>query len=185
MTIIRYLTHPQVVVDPATSIECWALNDIGWARARGLLDDPFVRAVPRIVTSAERKALDVAELVAAARGLSVEVRPALGEMDRSATGFLAPDEFGDVVAEFFARPDRSVRGWERAIDAQRRTVDALDDLLDDACDTLVVGHGGVGTLWWCALAGEPIAQRWDQPGQGHWFDVDAGSRRPVGHWQPI
>jgi broad specificity phosphatase PhoE len=74
------------------------------------------------------------------------------------------------------------------VDAQARVVAALDDLLalDDARhDVAVIGHGGVGTLWWCHLAAESIDRRWDQPGQGHFFTVERASRRPLHHWVRI
>jgi hypothetical protein len=44
------------------------------------------------------------------------------ENDRSATGFLPPDEFETVANRLFAEPLVSIRGWERAIDAQLRIV---------------------------------------------------------------
>ncbi len=50
-------------------------------------------------------------------------------------------------------------------------------------DIAVVGHGGVGTLWYCHLAGIPIARQWDQPGQGHYITVREG--RPHHHWRRI
>lgn len=63
----------------------------------------------------------------------------------------------------------------------------LADLLDVAQphDVLVVGHGGVGTLWWCWLSDEPISRAHDQPGQGHRFTVDLTTRRPTSTWHPI
>ena len=97
---------------------------------------------------------------------------------------MPPDEFEVVADACFARPDASARGWEPAAAAQRRIVRALADLLGAAGpDTAVVGHGGVGTLWYCHLAGLPIERRWDQPGQGHYVTVVDGA--PVHHWRRI
>ena len=123
----------------------------------------------------------------AALGIGVERRAETGEIDRSAAGFLPPAEFEAVADACFAVPTERARGWERAVDAQQRIVDALADLLadDGPGDIAVVGHGGVGTLWYCHLAGVPIARRWDQPGQGHVFTVDRATGRPVHHWRPI
>jgi len=50
----------------------------------------------------------------------------LGENDRSATGFLARDEFEATVNAFFAYPQDSIRGWEPAVDAQARIVRAIE-----------------------------------------------------------
>ena len=85
-------------------------------------------------------------------------------------------------------PTSARPGGRRATAAQARIVAALDDVLAAAAtggDVAVVGHGAVGTLWWCHLAGEPIDRRWDQPGQGHLITVDAATRRPLHHWLPI
>jgi hypothetical protein len=52
----------------------------------------------------------------------------LGENDRSATGFLPPEEFERVADEFFGSPEKSARGWERAGDAQVRIVRAVEGI---------------------------------------------------------
>ena len=149
-----------------------------------MLAQPWVTDVGRIVSSAERKALDTAGLLAEQLGLPVEVRPDTGEIDRSAAGFLPPEEFEAVADACFAEPMVSARGWERAVDAQARVAASLADLLTGSGpDVVVVGHGGVGTFWYCHLAGLPIERRLDQPGQGHYFTVEDG--RPRHHWRPI
>ncbi len=102
MAVVRYITHPDVVIDPVTPVPQWRLSELGRQR--------------------------------------------------------------------------------------RRIVTALEDLLDAAAagpDIAVVGHGGVGTLWYCHLAGVPIERRWDQPGQGHYLTVDGASRRRQRGWRPI
>lgn len=190
MSRLRYVTHPEVVVDPTTPIERWTLSAVGERRARAMLDQPWIDDVRRIVSSDETKAIRTAEILAAHLGTrvehGVEVRAGLGENDRSSTGFLPPTEFEAMADRFFAHPEDSAEGWERAVDAQARIVRALEPVLADATDvdTVVVGHGGVGTLWWCALTGEPIARRFDQPGQGHYFTVDADGSVLHG-WRPI
>jgi len=52
----------------------------------------------------------------------------LGENDRSATGYLEPQEFETTANAFFAYPERSIRGWETAQAAQTRIVEAVHDL---------------------------------------------------------
>ncbi|MET0146086.1 MAG: histidine phosphatase family protein [Ilumatobacteraceae bacterium] len=184
---IHYISHPQVTVDPAVPVDQWGLSPTGRQRAAAMAAGDWVRSIRRIVSSAETKALETAALLGASLGVAVETRPASGEIDRAAAGFLPPDEFEVVADRCFAEPSTSARGWERAIDAQARIAATLADLLDDdgPGDVAVVGHGGVGTLWWCHLSGTPIERRWDQPGQGHVFRVDRASRRPLDHWWPI
>lgn len=164
-----YLSHPQVKIDPAVPVPDWGLSDIGAARARAAIGAPWLRNVSRIVSSAECKAVETAEIIATPRGLTVEVRERTHENDRSATGFLPPPEFEQVANEFFARPLESVRGWERAADAQARIVSEVEAAIaahHDDGDILFVGHGGVGTLLQCHVDRRPIARVYDQPGGG-------------------
>ncbi|QYG95514.1 histidine phosphatase family protein [Iamia sp. SCSIO 61187] len=187
MTTLWYVSHPEVAIDPDVPVPRWGLSAVGRRRAEALAREPWLGGVRRIIASAEAKAVETAELLAAARGLPVEVRPDTGENDRSATGFVPPDEFERLADAFFARPEESVAGWERAADAQARIVAALADLVGPAADgggdVVVIGHGAVGTLWSCHLAGDPIDRRWDQPGPGHLFAVDLPTARLLHRWQ--
>lgn len=187
MTLLRYVTHPNVAIDPALSVPRWSLSAEGRRRARRLVDQPWIDAVGHIVSSIETKAIETAGIVAAHLGVDVEVRAGTGENDRSATGFVPPERFEALADRFFAEPDVSVEGWERAADAQTRITAALADLFDHdpGHDTLIVGHGGVGTLWYCCLAQVPIDRRHDQPGQGHYYTIDRTTRRPLHPWRPI
>jgi len=145
--ILYYVTHPQVQIDDAVPVPEWGLSDIGRARAVAMLGQPWIGSIRRIVSSAERKAIETAEVLARHLGLAVEVRERMHENDRSATGFVPPPEFEAVADQFFARPYDSVRGWERAIDAQSRIVGEVEAALETGePDIAFVGHGGVGTL---------------------------------------
>jgi len=185
MTVARYISHPEVVIEPHLAVDRWVLSQRGYGRLARLLDLPWVAAIGRIVCSEEPKAKQTADALAASRGLPVETRHGLGEIDRSATGFLPPKQHELVADACFAQPTLSAHGWERAVDAQARIAAALADLFVDEqhSDVAVIGHGGIGTLWFCHLAGVPIERRWDQPGQGHYFSVDLRTRRPLHHWR--
>lgn len=187
VSVLRYLTHPNVLIDPEVPIERWGLDATGVERARAMLAQPWVPAVDHIVSSEETKAQQTAAILGSHLGIEVEVRRGLGENDRSATGYLPPDEFDSMVERFFGAPDESVSGWERATDAQRRITDGLGDLLEPtgAANTVVVGHGGVGTLWYCWLTHRPIARSHDQPSQGHYFTVDVTTTTVTSGWHPI
>ncbi len=186
VALLRYLSHPNVDIDPEVPVPSWGLNEEGRRRARTMLDQPWVSAVGRVVSSGETKAIETAELLAARLGLEVEVRPGSGETDRSATGFVEHDRHERLADRFFAEPTRSADGWETAEAAQLRVVTAVADLLDDGDrDVAVIGHGGVGTLLLCHLAGLPISRRHDQPGQGHYWTFDRAARLIVHRWFPI
>ena len=190
MTSLRYITHPQVAVQPDVPVTRWGLAPVGVERAQAMCRQPWVPDVRRIVASDEVKAVQTAEILGRHVGVDVEVRPGIGENDRSSTGFVPPARFEQLADRFFATPDESVEGWERAVDAQSRIAAGLADLLvgregGAGGDVAVVGHGGVGTLWWCALAGRPIDRRHDQPGQGHYFTVDLDQGAVLHGWRPI
>ncbi|WP_420367533.1 histidine phosphatase family protein [Curtobacterium sp. L1-20] len=176
-----FLTHAEVVVEPAEPIESWRLSGHGRSRAAGAVDVAWHADVRRIVSSTEQKAVDTAAVLAAAVGVVPETDPGLGEIDRSATGYLPFDEFDRVVDVFFADPHRSVRGWERAVDAQRRIVDAVRRLAAGE-DVTIVSHGAVGALLLADLRGVPISRALDQPGMGSVFAFDPVGWRVSGDW---
>lgn len=188
--IARYLTHPQVLIEPLKDIRAWSLNEVGSNRVAILAAQlGSLSRTQRVVSSDEIKALETAKPLALALGVAMEVRPRMHENDRSATGFLPPQEFEAVADQFFAEPAVSVRGWETANSAQRRIVDEFEACLagPHEGDILFVGHGGVGTLLFCALSGIGIDRRFDQgpAGGGCWFALDSQLRRPQNGWQPM
>ncbi len=151
---------------------------------------PWLAGVQSLFTSRERKATDAAGLLAERLGIDPATIEGLGENDRSATGYLPEAEFEAVADEFFARPEQSVRGWERAADAQRRIVEAVERAMVLAAaegDIAIVSHGGVGALLLCHLAGMRISRGADQPGGGggHVFSFDRASRRVLTGWRRI
>jgi broad specificity phosphatase PhoE len=84
-----------------------------------------------------------------------------------------------------------VRGWERAADAQRRVVTAVDHVVaasaDSSGDVAIISHGGVGALLMCHLRGEAISRKHDQPpgNGGNYFAFAARSRQLRHGWRSI
>jgi len=186
LTLVRYLTHPQVHVDPATPVPSWGLSAAGHRRVQLLASAGWLQGTTQVVASAERKALETAEPIAAALGVQIEVREAMHENDRSATGFLQPHEFESVADQFFAEPTKSVRGWERARDAQTRIVREAEIVLNRSKQghLLFVGHGAVGTLLYSHYAGLEISRTHDQPpGGGHYFTMVKATREALHPWR--
>jgi broad specificity phosphatase PhoE len=189
---LHVVTHPEVAVDPARPVPQWSLSAAGRERLHRLVVLPWVRTAGFVASSAERKALQTAQAVAAAAGRDVHVEEELGENDRSATGFVPPERFEVLADAFFADPEVSVEGWETAAAAQARIVGAVDRVLDLAARTVppsgsvvIATHGGVGTLLQCALRGVPVSRSLDQPGQGSWFTVDTADRRVLHGWRRL
>ncbi|MDP3415270.1 histidine phosphatase family protein [Falsiroseomonas sp.] len=168
MAQVHFLTHPEVAIDPATPIPDWPLSARGLERSRAMLAQPWVAGIGAMFSSTERKACDMAAILAGHLGLGFTQVAALGENDRSATGYLPPAEFEATADAFFARPEESVRGWERAVDAQARIVAAVRSVLAQAPpgDVAIIAHGGVGALLLCHIKGVTISREEDQPGVG-------------------
>jgi hypothetical protein len=60
MSCLRYLTHPQVQVDPALPVPQWGLSAEGRASAEAPAKAGWLKGTTRIVSSGERKALEPA-----------------------------------------------------------------------------------------------------------------------------
>jgi broad specificity phosphatase PhoE len=184
--VVRYLTHPQVAIDPSVPVPSWGLSAVGRARAMAFADAGRLSGTTQIIASGERKAIETAEIVAGPLNIALEIREAMHENDRSSTGFLQTEEFEAVADQFFRRPLVSVRGWERAIDAQRRIWHEAEEVLsrNQPGDILFVGHGAVGTLLFCHYAGLEIDRRHDQgAGGGYFFAFAKDGRRILHPWR--
>ena len=189
MNRVFFITHPEVVVEPLVPVPQWKLSPRGVARARRMLEQAWVAEIGHIVSSEERKAIDMAELLAGHLGLSFATRADLGENDRSATGYLPREEFEATADLFFEHPDRSVKGWEPARVAQSRIVGAIDGILEAAPpgNVAVIAHGGIGALLLCRLKNLPISRAEDQPaeGGGNFFVFRRDDRSLLQEWHPI
>ena len=53
-----FITHPNVVIDPAVPVPRWPLSELGRERMRAGLRQPWVREVTAVHCSAEQKAID-------------------------------------------------------------------------------------------------------------------------------
>ena len=180
MSWALYVSHPEVVIDPNVPVGNWGLSEIGQQRAKAFAaKNKLPMAIP-IFSSTEKKALDLAEILAQATASTITTDPNFGENDRSSTGFLPPEEFEKHVIELFGKPGESVAGWESALHAQARIVNAVKNALsshDMAKPVVFTGHGCVGTLLKCHLAKRPVVQTEDQretahPGGGNVFAFD-------------
>jgi len=181
-----YITHPQVQIDPLVPVPRWGLSDLGRSRASATARLEWVAALTRIISSDETKATETADILAAGTGIAVEIAEDMGENDRSATGFLPPPAFETAADWFFAHPQESYRGWERAIDAQTRIAAAVDRILethDPALPIAFVGHGGVDTLLKCHLGNRDLSRSEDQPaGGGNLFAFRLADRTLACDW---
>lgn len=187
MPRVIFATHPEVTIDPSTPVPQWGLSEQGRARMQAFVQSGNLSWVGRLWTSPERKARESAAIASQVLGLSPCQEKGLAEIDREAVGFVPEPRFGELRERFFAEPEASPDGWERAVDAQRRILAALARVEAEAADghdgdALVIAHGGVGALALAAKLKEPIALHLDQPRQGCWFAYDLADNRVLSEW---
>ena len=185
-----FVTHPQVVIDPGIPVPAWTLSPVGRERMERFASSPAVAGLTAIYCSAERKALDSAKILSGRTGVPFRVEAVLHENDRSATGYLPPERFEAVADRFFAEPETSVLGWERAVDAQARILACVRGIAEQDTtpgNVAIVAHGGVGALLLARLSDAPISRRHDQPGSGggNYFAWRRGDFALVHGWRSI
>ena len=190
MSTVYFITHPDVVIDPATPVTQWPLSQRGRMRMVKMLENHWLSRVGAIYCSTEQTAIAGATITAEVLGIPYAPIPEWGEHDRSATGYFPEPEFDPVVDEFFRSPEESVRGWERGLDAQRRIIAGTKAVLRTKRvdnNVAIVGHGGTGTLLLCHLSGRPISRDQDQPptNGGNYSAFDLMTFRLLHGWRSI
>lgn len=190
MKKVIFITHANVQIDPAVPVPDWGLSVVGRERHKIFNSNKVISQVTAIYCSEEQKAIDGASILSEFLGIDVNRIHELHENDRSATGYLEPDEFQSVANQFFENPEESIRGWERAIDAQTRMVDCINRILEQdngSGDIAIVAHGGVGALLLCKLVGSDITRKLDQPdnGGGNYFIFDSATLNLTQRWKAI
>ena len=87
---VYFITHPDVLIDPAMPVPEWPLSPRDRERMAHALALPWISEVRALWCSTERKARDGADMLAKHLGLPVAELVGLGENDRSATGYTNP-----------------------------------------------------------------------------------------------
>lgn len=175
---ILYLSHPEVKIVPQTPVPEWEISDQGRRRLRAATARGWPGRGWRIVTSPETKAQQTAELIANAFALPLHIHPDMGEVDRSATGYLGHDQHAGLAKALFADPETGPKGWESAMAASVRITKAFQEVMAEVSGNLLfVGHGAVGSFLWCALTKTPITPAADQTRGGSFW---AGEFGPAG-----
>ncbi len=182
-----YLSHPEVIIDPDTPVPQWGLSPVGRARMAKLAASGALAGTQVIYSSTETKAFETAAALATTLACPHHQVEAMGENDRSATGFLPGPAFEAAADAFFANPYDSYKGWETAHDAQQRIIGAVNAarIEHPGDDILFVGHGAVGTLLYCGLMGIPIDRRHDQAQAGSIYRFNTATGTPDGPWRPL
>ncbi|MFC4161447.1 histidine phosphatase family protein [Chitinimonas lacunae] len=187
MARVFFITHPEVLIDPTAPITRWSLSESGRQQMALFLRREPVSGLSDLYSSTETKSIEAAAMLAAHCGLHRVELAALGENDRSATGYLPRPVFERAADEFFAKPEQSHRGWERACDAQQRIIAAVDLAVRQARggQIAIVSHGAVGALYKCHLKQIAITRAEDQPSQGNFYCFESETRTLLHDWMPL
>ena len=190
MKTVYVITHPEVVIDPNAPVPRWPLSELGRKRMTRLVDASWLQHVTAVYSSDEQKAVDGAKILADHLSLPVIEFDGLEEVDRSSTGYMPEKEHDRNGRMLFLYPEESIDGWERAVDAQKRMVDAVTKLIkgdQTTGDLVIVTHGAVGSFLNSHLKNRPI--NLDDtpgiPGGGGIFAFDAKSKTILYDWLNI
>ena len=151
--------HSQPEIEPDRPASSWRLGDVGRRRSE-LLAARLRDFSPAVVwSSREPKAVETAEIVAAALGVPVRTADGLEEHHRDGVPYFpTPEEFESAVGRLFESPDELVLGTETADQALRRFTAAIDPIIEAGnADNIVVTHGTVMAFYAASVAGvEPM-----------------------------
>lgn len=174
---------------PEMGVAGGSLTTLGRAQARELGERLRPEKVAGVVCSELSRAVQTAEIAAAALGLPVTVRERLQEF--AAGDYLGqmfdPVFFGEVLGSWLKGDlDPGVPGGETGHQVADRVISVLDDVADQhrGETVLVVSHGGVILVLFGLIApGSPYAPAHDQDvpnGAAYVFERDADGWRCTG-----
>jgi 2,3-bisphosphoglycerate-dependent phosphoglycerate mutase len=174
---------------PEMGVAGGSLTTLGRTQARGLGERLRGEKVAGVVSSELSRAVQTAEIAAAALGLPVKVRERLQEFaagDYLGTMF-DPVFFGEVLGGWLKGDlELGVPGGETGRQVADRVMTVLDDVADQyrGETVLVVSHGGVILALFGMIApGSPYAPAHDQDvpnGAAYVFERDADGWRCTG-----
>ena len=138
--------HGMPQIEPKRPRSGWALSEMGRAVA-GRAGEVLARYAPdRLLSSAEPKAAETAQAMAASFGLAPQVDAGFGEHRADDGPFESAAAFEAKVVKLFADPSALVMGEETG-EAARLRFDAAVGRIGDVETAVVVAHGRVITLW--------------------------------------
>jgi broad specificity phosphatase PhoE len=163
MPYLYLVRHPRTHVDPMQQPHEWELSTQGRAQAQMLGAAPFWKKVNTLYASNQQKAIEAAEIVAAANGIPVVPLAGLAEVGRGHEFYSSATDYNNILERFFTQPDSSVSGWESSGVALQRFKAAVDSILSQPItgSVALLSHGTILTLYTALLDGEaPTLARW-------------------------
>lgn len=159
----------------------WKLSPDGRLRAKLLSERIRSYPVEVVFSSVEPKAVETAQILAAACDVGLHLVEDLREHDRSNVPFLTRPEFESAVREFFRQPDTLVFGCETANQAYERFSGVITSVLEDYKDqdVAIVAHGTVISLFVSRLTGTSAFDFWKKLGLPSFVVIDIDATRLI------
>jgi broad specificity phosphatase PhoE len=169
--------HSVPEIEPGHPANTWKLSKEGRLRAQRLAEQLKSFGPEVIVSSAEPKAKETAEIVASQFQLEVQIVPDLHEHARSNTPYLSHDIFQAAIRDFFQKPDEMVFGEETANQAYTRFYRAVHSVLNEhrSKTIVIVTHGTVISLFVSRLTGSSDLELWNKLGLPSFVAMDLHS----------
>jgi broad specificity phosphatase PhoE len=160
------IKHASPLVIPGTPPEKWSLSDKGKESCAALAHALREYKPTTIVSSTEPKAIETAQLTAAALKIDTSTAEDLHEHDRSNVPHMRSGEFISHMELFFRKPNERVLGRESAEQCADRFEDAVHDLLDQhkTGNVAIVTHGTVIALFIARHTGGNAFEWWRKMG---------------------
>ncbi len=151
------IKHAMPVLDAAAPASTWVLGEEGRRQACEIAERLRERLPFELLSSAEPKARETAEIIAAALGIQSREVAGLEEIDRPTLPIVDAAEHASINRPLFEQPEAAVLGSESADQARERFSTALlAELAGDAPgDIVVITHGTVMSLF--AEAHSPVS----------------------------
>ena len=190
--LVRYLIHPQSLDNLSLSQSACALDDDARARAEALAKSGLLDGTSYIFSSSHAMARQTASIIGDRLAILPSIDADMDESDNLVTGALPQVGLvGRLKRLFSAYEDQGAAPGEDAMDAQDRIaaayLSAMERVLTSGMrgDVLMVGHGRVGALLFCYLAGQGIGAEFTPPPAGYYFTYDWGARKMLHGWQAM
>ncbi len=185
MTKLIYITHPEVIINPAIAIDEWVLSPLGWDRVEKLLALKFWQEVEKVYTSSEPKAYMIGEKVSKKYGIELEKISDLREIDRSATGIISPlSDYMQVVQLSYENIKEMAKGWESISNVMLRNSNAVEMLKTkyNGKTFVIIGHGCAGTTIKCHIKKVNPTFQEDPQKTGCYFIANLDTNEIIQDW---